>query len=163
MPTPRRESAHGPTSASSYVLECKLLRAYDALYQQHIGNIWHPVTRQATQAAVFAGIVGDAYAHRWGAQRLTHGMPEIIRRLSHKQQEAVVAVLLAPPEPDLHQVVALLVQLERNINYRDDDPRLNINDDARLKAAGMGRLTQQQYELTKPKHRKSNLPSALAS
>ncbi len=146
MPTPARAPlVDAPTPARAYILERRLLRAYDTLYQQQIGSIWHAPSRRAAAQALMQAHVGEAYARRWGEKRLSQEMPELIQRLTLAQQPQLAAVLLVE-EPDLGAVVALLVKLERNLNYRDDDPRLAINDDARLKAAGLGRLSRQQYD-----------------
>lgn len=144
MPTPRRESSTGPTTAATYTLECKLLRAYRALYKSQIGDIWHPATRRTAQVAALGGLDRAATRNGYAESRLTESLPEVIQRLTAQQQPEVAALLLCE-SPDLTQVVAKLVQLERNINYRDDDPRLSINDDGRLKAAGMGHLSKAIY------------------
>lgn len=144
MPTPRRESQAGPTTAASYVLERKLLRAYDALYKTQIGSIWHPATRRAAQVAALGGLDRAATRNGYAEARLTEAMPELIQQLT-AQQQPLVAELLLCESPDLAAVVKELVRLERNINYRDEDPRLATNDDARLKAAGMGGLSKTMY------------------
>lgn len=146
MPSPVRRACvvDGPTPCSSYTLERKLLRAYHALYQQQVGSLWHPATRLAAQVAALGGLDRAATRNGYAEARLTEAMPELIQRLTPAQQPELAALLLTDA-PDLAAVVQKLVQLERNLNYRDDDPRLRIPDDARLKAAGLGRLSQQQY------------------
>ncbi len=160
MPTPRRESIKGPTSASSYILECKLRRAYEAQLTQAVAHLHRPEDRRAVYVQLLGGKLA-ATQIRGAEKRLHEGMIDVLLRLDADQQQVVKALLLDPPAPDLAAVIAELVRLERNINYRDDDPRLSINDDARLKAAGMGRLTQQQYELSKPKYANLGEPLVL--
>jgi hypothetical protein len=144
MPSPRRESQTGPTTASSYVLERKLLRAYEALYKAQIGAIWHPATRRAAQVEALGGLDRAATRNGYAEARLTEGMPELIQKLTAEQQPAVAELLLCEC-PDLASVVKELVRLERNINYRDEDPRLKTNDDGRMRAAGMGSLSKTMY------------------
>lgn len=145
MPTPRRAPVvDGPTSAASYVLECKLRRAYDALLTQAVAHLHRPADRLAVYVQALGGKLANTQV-RGAEKRLREGLVDVILKLDASQQLVIKTLLLDPPVPDLAEVVAALVKLERNINYRDDDPRLSINDDARLKAAGMGHLSRSVY------------------
>lgn len=141
MPAPRREAATGPTPASAYVLERKLLRAYEALYQQQIASIWHPATRLAAQVAVLGGLERAATRKGYAESRLREAMPDVIRRLKPDDQPALAALLL-DGEADLSEVVAHLLKAERWLNYHQDDPRLKVNDDALCRAAGIGHIAR---------------------
>lgn len=77
-------------------------------------------------------------------ERLEHVMPELIQKLRPAQQMPLVELLLGESH-DLVAAIAYLIGLERNLTHRDEDPRLLLNDDARCKAAGLGRLTQANY------------------
>lgn len=144
MPSPRRESSKGPTTASSYVLECKLKRAYARLLDQAVAHLHRPADRLAVYVQALGGKLADTQL-RGAEKRLQEGMLDVLLKLDTQQQQVIKGLLLDTATPDLATVVAELVRLERNINYRDDDPRLSINDDARLKAAGMGRLSKAIY------------------
>jgi hypothetical protein len=143
MPTPRRESAQGPTSAQSYVLECKLLRAYHQLYEQAVAPARCPASLRAIQVDLLGGQLASTQV-RHAESRLCEVMPEVIRKLRPEQQP-LVAELLLGEAADLRAVIKELVRLERNLNYREDEANLHLNDDGRLKAAGLGRLTRENY------------------
>jgi hypothetical protein len=143
MPTPRRESCTGPTSAASYVLECKMLRAYARLCDAAISGLHRPADKQAVYVTLLGGNLAATQV-RGAEKRIREALPEVIQKLTAHQQPGVAALLLGE-DADLLAVVKELVRLERNINYRDEDPRLSINDDSRLKAAGMGHLSKSIY------------------
>lgn len=140
---PRRESPAGPTTAAMLLLERQLLTAYGRLYHEQVGQLW-PLDYRKRKAVQALGGNLAATQVRYAETRLRDAMPELIQKLTAEQQPLVAALLLCE-SPDLAAVVARLVQLERNINYRDDDPRLKTNDDARMKAAGMGHLSKKMY------------------
>jgi hypothetical protein len=77
-------------------------------------------------------------------ERLEYVMPELIQKLRPAQQGPLAELLLGE-SPDLVGAIRHLINLERNLTHRDEDPRLLLNDDARCKAAGLGRLTQANY------------------
>jgi hypothetical protein len=136
MSTPRPAPIAG--LVSPYVLEQKLLRAYSRLLlaadlDQLITATLGPKRTQTQREAA--------------DERLEYVMPELIQKLWPEQQ-APLAELLLGESPDLASAITYLISLERNLTHRDEDPRLNINDDARLKAAGLGRLTQANYRKT---------------
>lgn len=133
MPAPHSAPVAGLTSPWS--TEQKLLKAYrrlllaadlDALITATLGP-----KRTATQREA-------------ADERLEHVMPELIQKLRPAQQGPVAEMLLGE-SPNLVGAIRHLIGLERNLTHRDDDPRLLLNDDARLKAAGMGHLTQANY------------------
>jgi hypothetical protein len=143
MPTPRRESSTGPTTASSYILECKMLRAYGRLCDEALLGQHRPHDKQATCVRLLGGNLAATQV-RGAEKRVREALPEIIQKLTAQQQPGVAELLLTE-SPCLVTVIRELVRLERNINYRDEDPRLSINDDGRLKAAGMGHLSKAIY------------------
>jgi len=143
MPTTPRRAPEAGHAASSYVLERKLLRAYTRLCDDAVSHLYRPLDKQAVYVQLLGGKLAATQV-RGAEKRIREAMPEIIQKLTPQQQPGVAELLLCEG-PDLAAVVKELVRLERNINYRDDDPRLAINDDARLKAAGMGRLSKSIY------------------
>lgn len=139
---PRPESCANPTAVSAYVLERRMLRAYDALYAAHMAPYWRPTDRKRVQEALLGGNQTRRSQQRSAESRLREMMPELICKLLPEQQGPVAALLLCE-EPDLYAVVAELVRLERNINHRDDDPRLQVSDDDwKVKATGLGKFRQ---------------------
>lgn len=141
MPTPRPESPANDTQVSAYVMERRLLRAYDALYAAHMAPYWQPADRKRVHVALLGGNL--ARAQQRGAEtRLREMMPELIQKLLPSQQGRVAELLLCDG-PDLHAVVAELIRVERTHNSREDDPRLKVNDDDwKVKATGLGKFRQ---------------------
>lgn len=137
MPYPRPAPIAG--SVSPYVLECRMLKAYNRLLRncdldQLITDAFGPKLSPSKAAAA--------------DERLEYAIPELIQKLAPDQQ-APIAALLVSEAPDLAAAVRELVKLENGLWRRDDDPRLRINDDARMKAAGMGHLSKAIYGNTK--------------
>jgi hypothetical protein len=133
MPTPR--PAPGGGLVSPWSTQQKMLKAYrrllfaadlDALITATLGP-------KRTQTQLEAA-----------DERLEHVMPELIQKLRPAQQEPLTKLLLGEA-PDLEAAIRYLISLERNLTHRDEDPRLLLNDDARSKAAGLGRLTKASY------------------
>lgn len=140
MPTPRRESATGPIPCSALVLERRLLVAYHELYQQQVGQLWPPERRRSAAAAALADVARAHTRNGYAEARLREALPEVIQRLRPDQQPALAALLLTD-SPELPAVVALLVNLERSLNYSDDDPALKRHDDDwKTAATGQGRF-----------------------
>lgn len=137
-----------PTSAKSWALEQKLLRAYrrllfaadlDALIDACFGPKLSPARREKAD------------------ERLEHAMPELLQKLTPDEQ-APFAEWLLGESPNLVAAVQELAKRENGLWRRDTDPRLNDNgDDWKVKPAGLGKFRQplagtalKQHLLNKP-------------
>lgn len=121
------------------LLERQMLAAYGRLYHQEVGQLWPPDYRKRKAVQVLGGNLAATQV-RYAEVRLREALPEVIQKLTEKQQPQVAALLLCE-QPDLPTVVAELVRLERNVNHREEDPRLRVEDDDwKAKAIGFGQF-----------------------
>ncbi len=127
MPAPRPASATGPTPASAYIRERKLLRAYDALLRS--------CDLDGLIAACFGVNLSPSKAAA-ADERLQYAMPELLLKLTPDQQEPFAEWLLGE-SPDLPRAVRELVRLE-NALHRPALPHTK-EDDWRVKSASLGK------------------------
>jgi hypothetical protein len=124
---PRPASVAGPIPASAYVLECKMLRAYDRLL------------RAADLDSLIAACFGERLSASKAAaadERLQYAMPELLQKLKPEQQ-APFAEWLLGEAPDLPAAVRELIRLENALHR--PQPLNTKEDNWRVKAAGMGK------------------------
>ena len=158
-PNPTPPAKPEPEAPLSYVLEQRLLKAYaTALYApdrcpealaQAVWGQARPLTekqlygRPASQARPNRIQPGKTGRIDW----LDDNAPDVIRLLHARAQQDTLAGLLLADTPDLVGAVRYLWKLGPGsaLRQRDTDANLRINDEARAKAAGMGRLSRASY------------------
>jgi len=138
-PSHARRLAPSLGFTSHYTTERRLLRRYDELFRAA------SQTNEALDCLILACLGTLTRSKREAADdRLQHAMPELIKKLRPEQQ-AIIANLLLRDDADFPAAVRELVRMENGIWRRDEDPRLRSNDDWRLKVAGLGRLSKEEY------------------
>lgn len=139
----RPEPAHHAqaTPASAYTREQRLLRRYrELLYaptcdvEQLIATVWGPHLTERQKWGL-----NDTHGR---VDHLDYNVPALLQRLRWDEQEAIGTLLAAG---DLVGCIREALRLEHRLTQRENDPRLLLNDDWRLKAAGMGRLSREAY------------------
>ncbi|MCC3159694.1 hypothetical protein LJ737_20805 [Hymenobacter sp. 15J16-1T3B] len=126
------DAQQAPTPASAYAREQRILKAYkrqlfaadlDALLLQCF-----PDKRTAKQLAA-------------AEDRLQYEVPELIEKLTWEEQPAIEALLLAG---DFVGCVFAVLKLERTLLQREQ-PNTAPKDDGHAKAAGLGKISSENY------------------
>lgn len=137
----RPEPTHRTTPASAYAREARMLTRYRELLYDANTDV------EALMAQVWGPNLTER--QKWGndgtdgrVDRLDYNVPDLLQRLKWDEQAEAEALLL---EGNLLGCIRWVLAKERTLLQRENDPRLLLNDDWRLKAAGLGRLGREAY------------------
>lgn len=147
MPT-RTEQANAAAHAAAlvkvpaYAREQRLLRAYT----QHLYAL--TTDTDALIAACFGeGLSGKRLDAAY--ERLDEDVPELIRSMRYDEQEEVELLLRTPCFHCLVKIVGLVLKQERKLIQREPVQVL-LNDEPQYRAAGLGRITSENYGRLRP-------------
>lgn len=145
-PTPIANGT-APTPAAAYALEQRILRAYRRLlhqqteeeYQQLVSELVQGVMKpRKTLSRADSRKLADARE-----ERIYDDVPELIQLLRWDEQQPLADLLLCDT-PDLAGAVTLVLSKERPLLQREAPPA-TPDDAGHARAAGLGRLSSQNY------------------
>ncbi|WP_125921827.1 hypothetical protein [Hymenobacter lapidarius] len=137
------------TRTQAYTRERRLL----ALYTRHLYAL-----STDTDALLLALFGPNLSAKRLAAatDRLDYDVPALLQKLRYEEQEEVLA-LLSADTPDLVAVARAVLRQERKLLQREPLAVL-LNDEPQYRAAGLGRLTSENYGRLRPGYLPDLLP-----
>jgi hypothetical protein len=150
------------TPASAYVREQRILRAYH--------RALHTITEEAYQHLVARLAEGCMRPTRNAdrkpstklqearEERIYDDIPELIQCLGWDEQQELYD-LLVQPEPDLYAVITLVLSKERILLQREPE-YTGPADLGHAKAAGLGKISSQNYGILARSAKKALLPNA---
>lgn len=144
-----RPAPVGGHAASAYVLCRRLTRRYQELVsapavdvEQLMHQIWRPNGGTLTDAQLYGTAESEGFI-----DRLDEAVPELLDLMRPDELQAL-APLLDCAAPDLPALVRHVLGLGQQLQKRENDPRLKLNDAANARAAGLGAHTRRAYTTT---------------